>query len=66
MKDKLTIKQAAAISGYSEAHLRRLCIGKAFGDNGAEKFANAWAIDKEALTKFVREAKSRGAPSGPR
>jgi len=66
MGDKLTIRQAARLSGYSEAHLRRLCINGAFGNDGATKFANAWAIDRDALTKYVREAKSKGAPSGPR
>jgi hypothetical protein len=67
--DRLTIKQAAALTGYSEGHLRRLCkqaesMKEPYFE--AELFGYNWAIDRASLLEFVRKQKSRGGQSGPR
>lgn len=69
MNDRLTIKQAAALTGYSEAHLRRLCKQSQSRNEPhfeAEMFGYNWAIDKTSLLEFVRRQKSKGGVSGPR
>ena len=64
MENKLTIRQAAKLTGYSEAHLRRLAKrGEAFE---AEMFGYNWAIDKDSLLAFVQRQKERGEQYGPR
>ena len=64
MENKLTIRQAAKLTGYSEAHLRRLAKrGDAFE---AEMFGYNWAIDKDSLLAFVQRQKERGRQYGPR
>lgn len=64
MENKLTVKQAAELTGYSEAHLRRLArSGDAFE---AEMFGYNWAIDKDSLLAFVREQKRHDGRHGPR
>ena len=64
MENKLTIRQAAKLTGYSEAHLRRLARrGDAFE---AEMFGYNWAIDKDFLLAFVQKQKREGGKHGPR
>jgi excisionase family DNA binding protein len=64
MENKLTIRQAAKLTGYSEAHLRRLAKrGDAFE---AEMFGYNWAIDKDSLLAFVEKQKESGGRHGPR
>ena len=64
MENKLTIRQAAKLTGYSEAHLRRLARrGDAFE---AEMFGYNWAIDKDSLLAFVQKQKESGGQHGPR
>jgi len=64
LENKLTIRQAAKLTGYSEAHLRRLAKrGDAFE---AEMFGYNWAIDKDSLLAFVQRQKKRGEQYGPR
>ena len=64
MENKLTIRQAAKLTGYSEAHLRRLAKrGEAFE---AEMFGCNWAIDKDSLLAFVQRQKESDRRHGPR
>jgi hypothetical protein len=64
MENKLTVKQAAKLTGYSEAHLRRLARrGDAFE---AEMFGYNWAIDRDSLLVFVRRQKGHDGRHGPR
>jgi len=64
-----TIKQAAKATGYSEAHLRRLCKETENMNEPhfeAQMFGYNWAINKDSLLAFVRKQKSKGGVSGPR
>lgn len=64
-----TIRQAAAATNYSEAHLRRLCKETETMTEPhfeAEMFGYNWAIKKESLLEFVRRQKSKGGQAGPR
>jgi len=64
LENKLTIRQAAKLTGYLEAHLRRLAKrGEAFE---AEMFGYNWAIDKDSLLAFVQRQKREGGRYGPR
>lgn len=63
MENKLTIKQAAKLTGYSGAHLRRMAKRGAFE---AEMFGDNWAIDKDSLLAFVQKQKREGGKHGPR
>jgi hypothetical protein len=67
--DRITIKQAAALTGYSEGHLRRLCKEAESMKEPhfvAELFGYNWAIDRDSLLAFVQKQKSKGGQAGPR
>lgn len=67
--DRITIKQAAVLTGYSEGHLRRLCKeteSMNVPHFEAELFGYNWAIDRDSLLAFVKRQKSRGGQAGPR
>ena len=59
MGDMLTVAEAAALSGYSERHVRRLAEGGRV--NGQRVGQRVYLIDKESLLAYVGEMKELGS-----
>jgi len=51
-----TVREAAAMLGYDESHVRRLCIK---GDLEGEKFGWMWMISKDAIERYQRKCKRK-------
>ena len=63
VENKLTLRQAAKLTGCSEAHLWRLA--RSGGTFEAEMLGYNWAIDRDSLLAFVREQERSGGWHGP-
>ena len=62
-EDWITTTAAAALSGYTREHIRRLVAdGKVKG----HMFADIWQIDRQTLLAYVKAAEKRGAKRGPK
>ena len=58
MGDKLTVAEAAALSGYSERHVRRLVNwGKVDGERVGQR---VYIIDKDSLLAYTQTMKELG------
>lgn len=56
--DYIGTKEAAALAGINQGHLRRLCIaGKV---DGARKAGRDWMIPRSWLVTFQRERRPKG------
>ena len=58
MGDMLTVAEAAALSGYSERHVRRLVHGDKV--DGQRVGQRVYLINKESLLAYVGEMKELG------
>ncbi len=56
MPDWITIDEAAVLSGYNAAYLRRLIRG---GKLSAEKKGLMWWVDRKALIAYLRQAQQQ-------
>jgi excisionase family DNA binding protein len=52
MADKLTVREASQLSGYSTDWIRILCQK---GEIAFERFGRSYAIDKKSLLKYVAD-----------
>jgi excisionase family DNA binding protein len=51
-----TVRETAAMLGYDESHVRRLCIeGKLKG----KKLGWMWVISEEAIKRYQRQCKGK-------
>ena len=50
MSDKLTVRQAAEIHGYTERHVRRILNS---GVMKAEQFNRVWIIDRSEVERLL-------------
>lgn len=52
MADELTVKQVADRLGVTDSRVRQIILA---GELPARKFAGSWAVDQEALKKYIAE-----------
>src|SRR5687768_1131889 len=57
LNSQISLSEAAKLSGYSVAHLRRLCVS---GNLKAQKVGKAWLTTAQAVDEFI--AKQNALP----
>jgi excisionase family DNA binding protein len=55
--DLVSIKEAADLTGYHHEYIRQLIIEKKLT---ARKFGNAWAVSRESVLAYLKEAQESG------
>ena len=59
----ITTQQAAALSGYTPEHVRRLV---ASGKVKGQRFGDLWQIDRRSLLAYIKVAEKLGIKRGPK
>jgi hypothetical protein len=59
--ESITTREAAAIIGCSEAHVRWLASR---GHIDAQDFSGVWAIDRDSVERFAKTPQKIGRPRG--
>lgn len=59
----LSVKEAAALSGYTVFHVRRLIRE---GEINAKKIVIVWQVDRASLMAYVKRTEELGDRRGPK
>lgn len=63
MSDWLTTQEAAALAGYTQAHVRLLIRT---GEIVGQKWGRDWQVSRESLLAHVRRVGTQGERRGPK
>jgi len=63
MAQWITTAEAAALTGYTRKHVRRLITA---GYVKGQLFGFVWQVDRVSLLAYIRKAEKTGAKRGPK